>query len=170
MMKKLFESVLILLFCCSFCVFAQEKEISVEDQYYEDIKKGENLPDNIVFAEKLQNYLMDDDIDGAIKLFDSIPASLKNDVDFKLILASLHISKKNYKIAEAIASDIVRENPNNTDAIEILAYIYKATNNTKKSSEMNKKLLEKDPYNPTANIIQAEEYLIKKNWKTIKLI
>ncbi len=149
-------------------LIAQEKEISVEDQYYEDLKNEKNKPENIVFAEKLQEKLINDDVDGAILLFNSIPAPLKDDPDFKLILASLYMSKGQYATAEKIANEVLAVYPDSTDAIEILSYIAKAKGDTKKVAQMNKKLLDKDPNNPAANIIQAEDYLVKKKFKLAK--
>ncbi len=116
---------------------AQEREISVEDQYYEDLKNEKNKPENIIFAEKLQAKLLDNDIDGALALFDSIPKSLANDPDFKLLQASLYLSKGNTKTAEQIVRAVLADYPDSIEAIEILSYIAKVTGNANQVKQLN---------------------------------
>lgn len=147
---------------------AQEREISVEDQYYEDLKNEKNKPENIIFAEKLQAKLLDNDIDGALALFDSIPKSLANDPDFKLLQASLYLSKGNTKTAEQIVRAVLAEYPDSIEAIEILSYIAKVTGNANQVKQLNDQLLKKDPYNVTANVIQGEDYLLTKKYAKAK--
>ena len=49
-------------------------------------------PPNVLFVKQLQDKLNQDDLSGAIEHFQSIPDELKDDLDLKLLLASLYIS------------------------------------------------------------------------------
>lgn len=60
----------------------------------------------ISFAEKLQSYLEKDDINGAIKLYDTIPANLASDVDLQLLHASLLISVNRLNEASDITKNL----------------------------------------------------------------
>ena len=77
-----------ILFCCfSACASVPEQAAP------KNTPEVKPAAPNIVFVEKIQSALESDDIDGAIRMFDTeMPESLKNDVDLEILKASLLLS------------------------------------------------------------------------------
>ena len=126
----------------------------------------------ISFAEKLQSYLEKDDINGAIKLYDTIPANLANDVDLKLLHASLLISVNRLAEAGAITKSLMDSGNSSIDVLEMNAEIAMAGKNKTEIANSVKTLLDLDPYNPVANNILEINRLCEKSinslWVTTK--
>ncbi len=123
---------------------------------------------DVAFVKKVQEQLNKGNYKQAIALFDNMPSSLKDNQDLKLILASLYFSDSQYDAAKQIANEILSDNPSNMEALELLSLIAKSTGNTKENTELNKKILEKDPYNSAVNIQQAENYVLSHKYKLAK--
>lgn len=150
--------------------FSAEKEISVEDQFFFDMEneaaeQAQEIPSEILFAQSLQNELLDGNLDNAILLFDQLPADLSDNEDLKIILASLYISKGDYKKASSTANQILDKNSNSIEALELLALAARASGDKKKYDEISKKILAIDPYNASVNILQAEDLSLAKKYK-----
>ncbi len=120
---------------------------------------------DVIFVEKLQAALEKGDINGAIQHFDSIPAVLKDNVDMKLLKASLLISANRLSEATDITDGILDEDPSNKDAMEITAQIARASGNSSAQNAAIKKILARDPNNAAANIILGDQQQIKKKYK-----
>lgn len=151
----------------------EEKETAVEPQTKQDIRKTEKQtkkeepkdPPNVVFAKKLQKALDAGDVKGAIALFDTMPATLENDIELKLLLGALYLSDSQYDKAINTAKFIISLDPDNMEAYELLALASKAKGDRAGQKAATEKILEKDPYNVTVNIQKAEEYAVAKKYK-----
>lgn len=142
-------SVLTLIFCIFFAViplFAQNSN-------------------NISFVESLQNKLESGDINGAISLYDSIPQNLANDLDLKMLKASLLISAGRYNEASDVTQELAQHPDTQKDALELDAQIATATKNSQKLKTVINQLLALDPYNPTANNILGDQQALRKKYK-----
>lgn len=135
-----------------------------ETQEIEDESPTEE-PANIVFVKELQKYLDNDDIKGAISLFDKLPEELSSDLGLKSLQASLLYSDKEFTKAISVSKEILKENPKDMETLELLALCYKGKGDTKSYKEISDKILKEDPYNPTINIEKANEFVLSKKWK-----
>lgn len=146
-------------------VETQKKQV---EKKVEKKKEEPKDPPNIAFAKKLQSYLDKNQIKEAIDLFQSLPKELENDIDFKILLASLYISDKQYDQAIEVANLILQTEPNNMDAYELISLALEGKGDKKAQKENADKILEIDPYNATVNIQNAEDYAMNKKYKLSK--
>lgn len=128
-------------------------------------QKTNQKSESVVFVEKLQNSLEKNSVEETILLFDSIPASLKNSNDMKLLKASLLVSVGRLDEATEITDEILKNEPNNRDAMEIVAQIALVGGNSSAQNAAIKKILAADPNNAAANIILGDREQIKKKYK-----
>ncbi len=128
-------------------------------------KKEPEDPPNIQFAKKLQAELEKNNTKGAIALFEEIPESLKDDQDLKLLLGALYISDSQYDNAINVGNEVLETNPTNSDALELISHAQRAKGDSKSYKATLNKILEKEPYNVTANIQKAEDYSLNRKWK-----
>ena len=100
----------------------------VETKPAKEQKKPEEPkdPPNIAFAKKLQALLDKGDVKGAIALFDKIPSELKDDLELKLVLASLYVSDGDYDMAINVADQVLAVDSSNLTALEIKTLCAKA--------------------------------------------
>lgn len=118
----------------------------------------------VAFAKKLQAKLKENDVKGAIALFDNMPGKLQGDVELKLLLASLYISDSQLDNAVMVADEILEDNPENIDAWEIKSLVAREKGDKKSYKAVTAKILEKDPYNATVNIQVAQDYVLNKKY------
>ncbi|MBO4640576.1 MAG: tetratricopeptide repeat protein [Treponema sp.] len=137
------------------------QEPQVESQEPEPIPD----PPNIVFAKQLKELLDKGDVKGAIKLFDDIPAELKDDLDLKLVLASLYVSDGNYDMAIKVADQVLAVDPSNLEALEIKTLCAKAKGDNTAYKAAAKAILATDPYNAQINIMEGDEQALNHKWK-----
>jgi tetratricopeptide (TPR) repeat protein len=123
---------------------------------------------DVEFVKKVQTLLNKGDYKQAIALFDNMPSQLKNNQDLQLILASLYFSDSQYDAAKEVAEKVLVSDPDNMEALELLSLIAKSTGDKKTNSEINAKILTKDPYNTSINIQQAEDYVLNHKYKLAK--
>lgn len=128
-------------------------------------KEEKKDPPNVVFAKELQTLLDKGDTEGAILLFEKIPASLKNDVDLKLILGALYYSSKQYDSAISVANEVLSLQSENMDALELISLCNRAKGDKNAYKATADQILAVDPYNSSVNIQKAEEYALNKKWK-----
>ena len=140
-------------------------EVTKQEPKKETKKKEPEDPPNVKFVKQLQALLEKDDIKGAIAHFDSIPASLKDDLELKNLLGALFYSDTQYDNAISTANEILAVEPENMDALELISLCTKAKGDKKAYKEASDKILAADPYNPAVNIQKAEEYAIGKKYK-----
>ena len=125
-------------------------------------------PANIVFAKELQKLLGQGKVKEAIALFNSIPEELKDDLELKLVLASLYVSDGNYEMAIKIADEVLSLDPSNLTALEIKTLCAKASGNTTAYKEASKQILATDPYNVQVNIMEGDEQALNHKWKNAR--
>jgi len=128
-------------------------------------KKEPEDPPNIKFAKELQKYLEKGDTDGAIALFQKLPAELKDDVELKLLLGALYYSNEMYDEAIATAKEVLALDENNIDALELISMCNRAKGDRTAYKASQEQILAADPYNPSANIQKAEDYALNKKYK-----
>lgn len=145
-----------------------EKQSKKEAKKVEKKKEEPKDPPNIAFAKKLQSFLDKNQIKEAIDLFQSLPKELENDIDFKILLASLYISDKQYDQAIEVANFILQIEPENIDAYELISLALEGKGDKAAQKANSDKILEIDPYNVTVNIQKAEDYAMNKKYKLSK--
>ena len=121
--------------------------------------------DGIIFAEKLQKILSEGTLEQAINLFSEIPDSLKDDKDLTILKASLIFSAKRYDEAQEIADNLLLHYPDDIGVLELKAEIAFAKKDSKMLKTVSEKILSINPYNAIANIIKANQFALKKNYK-----
>jgi len=143
----------------------QEKETKTEKKPAKEEKKVPEDPPDVAFAKKLQKKLNNNDIEGALELFDSIPAEIAGSKDMVFLHASLLLSSGNLEKAGELGKELENAFPEDIEILEMNAIIAKnAGNNTLYKSYSNK-ILNLDPYNPAMNIQAGQEYALNKKWK-----
>ena len=144
----------------------QTEEVAIQEPQTEPQEpQTEPDPPNVAFAKKLQALLAKGDVKGAIALFDSIPDELKDDLELKLVLASLYVSDANYDMAIKVADDVLAVDSGNLSALEIKTLCAKAKGDTKAYNDAAKAILAVDPYNAQINIMQGDEQALNHKWK-----
>ena len=146
-------------------VETQKKQVGKK---VEKKKEEPKDPPNIAFAKKLQSFLDKNQIKEAIDLFQSLPKELEKDIDFKILLASLYISDKQYDQAIEVANFILQIEPENIDAYELISLALEGKGDKAAQKANADKILEIDPYNVTVNIQKAEDYAMNKKYKLSK--
>lgn len=146
-------------------VETQKKQV---EKKVEKKKEEPKDPPNIAFAKKLQSFLDKNQIKEAIDLFQSLPKELEKDIDFKILLASLYISDKQYDQAIEVANFILQIEPENIDAYELISLALEGKGDKTAQKANADKILEIDPYNVTVNIQKAEDYAMNKKYKLSK--
>lgn len=122
-------------------------------------------PANIVFAKELQKLLSQGKVEEAINLFDSIPDELKDDLDLKLILASLYVSGGYYDMAIKTADEVLAIDSGNLTALEIKTLCAKAKGDTSVYKAAANQILANDPYNVQVNLMQGDDQALNHKWK-----
>jgi len=126
-------------------------EVSVEAVYLNG--ENEHKSENVIFAESLRTHLDKNDIDGAIKLFDTLPAKLASDKELKILKASLLLSAGKPDEASHISSELLKSNGGDMDVLELNAQLALASGNKQKIQQILKQILEVEPNNAFANIL-----------------
>lgn len=147
---------------------AVDEKKNQEKEVIEEAMDESEDPVNVVFAKNLQKELRTGNVKKAIELFEAIPEELNGDEDMEMLRASLYVSDGNYAAALDIANNLLNTNPDNTEALELVALLSRASgdNNTYKATA--KKILQKDPFNPSVNIMQGEDYALNHKYKLAK--
>ena len=122
-------------------------------------------PPNIAFAKELQALLAKGEVKEAIALFDKIPPELKDDLELKLVLASLYVSDGDYDMAINVADQVLALDPSNLTALEIKTLCAKAKGDSAAYKAAAKAILATDPYNVQVNIMQGDEQALNHKWK-----
>lgn len=121
--------------------------------------------ETINFAEELQKRLVQGDINGAIALYENIPANLQNDFDLKILHASLLLSVNKLDEANAITKELKASGNNSIEVLEVDAEIANASGKSADIQAATDALLKADPTNVTANLILGNRWALKKKYK-----
>jgi tetratricopeptide (TPR) repeat protein len=127
--------------------------------------QSSEVPANIEFARNLEKTLADGTPGDALALFDTMPDSLKNDKNLEILKASLLVSAGRVKEAAALGNSLLAGNERNIDVLELNAMIAKALGDSTGQSVYIKKILEIDPYNSEANIVLAQDEMMKHGYR-----
>ena len=149
-------------------VVSEPAEITEPVEVSEPVEEKIPDPPNIAFAKQLQALLDKGNVKGAIALFDSIPEELKDDLDLKLVLASLYVSDGNYDMAIKTADEVLAVDASNLTALEIKTLCAKAKGDKSAYSAASKEILAADPYNVQVNIMQGDEQALNHKWKLVR--
>ena len=122
-------------------------------------------PPNIAFAKQLKALLDKGDIKGALNLFEYMPEELADDIDLKLVHASLYVSDADYDNAIKKADEVLLLDPSNLSALEIKTLCAKAKGDSSTYKQAAKEILAADPYNAQVNIMQGDENALNHKWK-----
>ena len=132
-------------------------------------KKEVKDPPNVKFAKELQKLLDENNIDGAIEHFNSIPKELADDTDLMLLLGALYYSDSRFDDAIKVADKVLSIEKNNKDAVELLSMASQAKGDSQAYKTISEQILKEDPYNPTVNIQKAQSYAKKRNFEQARL-
>ena len=141
----------------------KRKEVSVESVYLNG--ENEHKSENVIFAESLRTHLDKNDIDGAIKLFDTLPAKLASDKELKILKASLLLSAGKLDEASHISSELLKSNGGDMDVLELNAQLALASGNKQKIQQILKQILEVEPNNAFANILLGNQQALGKKYQ-----
>ncbi len=119
----------------------------------------------VAFVEQLQARLEQSDLDGAIALYDDIPAPLENDTGLQVLYASLLLSAGRTADASAVGRRLLAADGDDTDVLELNANIAAAAGDKQTQQTVIDRLLAADPCNATANIILGNQQALKKKYK-----
>lgn len=168
-MKKTKIGTLAVLFliCCTACASTTEIKESVSGSV-SFVKTASDNPkesEGVVFANKLQKELSANNLKGAIALFDKMPASLKEDAELQTLLCALYYSDGQYDKAIANAEEILQKDGKNIDALELISMANHAKGDRKAYQATAQRILAVDPYNPSVNVQQGQDYAMSKKYK-----
>lgn len=153
------------------CVSGPENENSVQKESPKTEKPSKKEPDDppdVAFAKKLQAKLKNNDIEGALELFDTIPPALGGQKDMIFLHASLYISAGKLDKASELAKELETVYPDDLEVLELNAVIAKNSKNSKAYKTYSNKILALDPYNSSMNIQIGQEYALNKKWKNAR--
>lgn len=146
-----------------------------EETIKEDIQEPEILPEpepedppEVAFAKRLREKLENNDIKGALALFDEIPEDISEDKDMIFLHASLLLSSGDLEAAGALGKQLEEEYPDDLEVLEMNALIAKSAGDKNTYKSYSGKILSLDPNNPTMNIQIGQEYALNKKWKNAR--
>ncbi|MDE5898687.1 MAG: tetratricopeptide repeat protein [Treponemataceae bacterium] len=121
--------------------------------------------EGVIFAERLQAALAEDDIEAALAYFDGLPEQLADDADLEMLRASLLISAGRLDDAGKAVRQLAEKNAGNVEILELNAQLAIASGDKKAQQAALDKLLAADPRNASANIIKGNQYALAKKYK-----
>jgi len=104
-------------------------------------------------------------ISDAIELFNEIPAELADDLELKMLKASLYYSDARYKEAIEVCNEVLAVEASNADALELISLCNHAMGDKAAYKATAEQILAVDPYNAAVNIQKAEDYAVNKKFK-----
>ena len=126
---------------------------------------SDNQPANVRFANQLQKELNSNNLKGAIALFEKMPASLQNDTGLKNLLSALYFSDGQYDKAIENSEAVLAIDEKNIEALEMISMAAHAKGDKKTYQATAQRILAVDPYNPSVNIQQGQDYAVTKKYK-----
>ncbi|MGP1458594.1 MAG: tetratricopeptide repeat protein [Treponema sp.] len=137
-------------------------EVSVESAY---LDSAADKPANILFAEALRAHLDEHDIDGAIKLFDTLPPDLAADKQIKVLKASLLLSAGRLEESSHLTAELLKADGANPDVLELNAQLALANGNRQKMQSVLKQILAAEPNNAFANVALGNQQAQGKKYE-----
>ena len=122
----------------------------------------------VQFAENLEKALASGSLEGALALFEKMPAGLEDDLDLLTLKGSLLLSAGKTADAEKLAADLLAKEPKNIDVLLLNAMVAKQRKNATKKTQYLKQILTIQPNNPDANIELGNEQAVKRNYRNAR--
>ncbi|MBP3710182.1 MAG: tetratricopeptide repeat protein [Treponema sp.] len=143
-----------------------EESLLSETARDEDVPASEEktVSPKLAFMQHFQELLNNGDVSGALSCFDDMQEELRSDKELQIIHASLLVSDGQIKQAQHVASSLLADDGDNVEVLELNAYLASITNSKNRDS-LIKQLLQIDPYNVQANILQAQLHFAKHRYK-----
>ena len=129
---------------------------------------SQQSPEEIRFVQQLSSTLQTGTLDEALRLFDSIPANLKEDTDLMCLKGSLLLSAGKTAEAAQTASLLLEKEPQNVDVLNLNFMVAKQKKDKVNKTKFIKQILALEPYNAEANIELGDEQALKKNWRNAR--
>ena len=123
---------------------------------------------SVSFVRSLSAALERGSVEQALALFQTMPASLKNDFDLQKLQASLLISAAGYDDAKKLISELEKKNPSDIEIKELKMMLAKVTGNASAKSAALKEIVALDPNNASANTELGQEQVLKHKYKPAK--
>ena len=168
-MKKnnLLISTLLFGLCVAACASTTEVKESVSGSldFVSSSGMGGGQNEGVRFANQIQKELKANNLKGAISLFEKMPKGLENDADLQGLLGALYFSDGQYDKAIERAEFILQKDDKNLDALELISMASHAKGDKKTYQLTAQRILAVDPYNPSVNIQQAQDYAVSKRYK-----
>lgn len=123
---------------------------------------------SVSFVRSLSAALESGSVEQALVLFQTMPASLKNDFDLQKLQASLLISAAGYDDAKKLISELEKKNPSDIEIKELKMMLAKVTGNASAKSAALKEIVALDPNNASANTELGQEQVLKHKYKPAK--
>lgn len=123
---------------------------------------------SVSFVRSLSATLESGSVEQALALFQTMPASLKNDFDLQKLQASLLISAAGYDDAKKLISELEKKNPSDIEIKELKMMLAKVTGNASAKSAALKEIVALDPNNASANTELGQEQVLKHKYKPAK--
>ena len=120
---------------------------------------------DVAFVREVQILLSANDTDGAIKAFENLPDTLKENVQLEILRASLLLSAGHTEEAKKAGEALLEREADNIDVIEFNMRAALASGDRKKADSFIKRLLAFDPNNAAANIALGEQYALSRKFK-----
>lgn len=164
--SKFFATVVLFGFCVAACASTTELKESVSGSV-DFVSKTDSGSQNagVKFANQIQKELKANNLKGAIALFEKMPKGLENDMDLQGLLGALYFSDGQYDKAIERADIILQKDDKNLDALELISMASHAKGDKKTYQLTAQRILAVDPYNPSVNIQQAQDYAVAKRYK-----
>jgi tetratricopeptide (TPR) repeat protein len=145
---------------------SQEKSSAPENTEQTSPKASEqtDTPET-VFVKQVKAALEKNDMNGALQSFDTMPSTLKSDTELQILHASLLVSAGRCNEAKTIGDTLQVTDSSNLDILELNMTIATASGDKQTQKALIQKILSVDPYNPAANIRQAEDLVLNKKYK-----
>lgn len=118
-------------------------------------------PSDAQFAAELGNALENGTAEDALKLFEGHST---DDPGLLSLKASLLLSSGDVKSASALASKLLKDNPEDIDILTLNVMTAKQSGDTVKKNQCLRKIIALDPKNPDANIELGDEQALRKDF------
>ncbi len=155
------------LICCAASASTTEVKESVSGSvdFVKTASDNKKQSASVIFANRLQKELNANNLKGAIALCEKSPDVLEKDPELKTLLCALYFSDGQYDKVISNAEAVLEKNDKNIEALELISMANHAKGDRKAYQATAQRILAVDPYNPSVNIQQGQDYAVAKKYK-----
>ena len=155
------------LICCAASASTTEVKESVSGSvdFVKTASDNKKQSASVVFANRLQKELNANNLKGAIAICEKSPDALEKDPELKTLLCALYFSDGQYDKVISNAEAVLEKNDKNIEALELISMANHAKGDRKAYQATAQRILAVDPYNPSVNIQQGQDYAVAKKYK-----